>query len=125
VRCLRTAHLFINLETTSVFSGPHLSQFPFDSFDFPISDLAAFFFFRAIAGFRIDSLSFLFRAPAGDLFFLLSPFFLFHLQRVFSSQTLGFNFSAACLFLSPQAHQLTFELPDLFSDARGDCVIFI
>jgi hypothetical protein len=125
VRCLRGAHLSVNLEATSIFSGTHLSEFPFDSFDFLVSDLAAFFFFRTITGLRVDALSFLFRAPAGDLLFLLAPLFLFHPQRVFSSQTLSFNFGAACLFISPQARQLTFELRDLFSDARDDRVIFI
>src|SRR4029434_8395929 len=43
VCCLRSAHLSINLAATSVFSGSHLCQFPFDSFDFLIGDLAAFF----------------------------------------------------------------------------------
>jgi hypothetical protein len=110
VRCLRGAHLSVNLQATGVFGGTHLSEFPFDAFDFLISDLAAFFFFRAITGFRIDSLSFLFRATAGDLFFLLAPLFLFHPQRMFSSQTLSFNFGAACLFISPQARQLAFRV---------------
>jgi hypothetical protein len=125
VRCLRGTHLSVNLEATSVFSVPHLSEFPFDSFDFLISDLASFFFLRTIASMHIDSLPFLFRAPAGDLFFLLAPLFLFHPQRVFSCQALSFNFGAACLFISPQARQLTFELRDLFGDARGDRMIFI
>jgi len=125
VGCLRSAHLSVNFQATSVFSATHLSQFPFGSFDFLIGNLAAFFFISAIARFRINSLSFLFRAPAGDLFFLLAPLFLLHPQRMFSSQTLSFNFGAACLFISSQARQLTFELPNLFSDARDDRVIFV